>query len=105
MTLTALAALTLLWSPVTLDCLGGAESGVVYEVAYLYRECHPIPGCVECDGCPDCDECSTFAVRFETRETRWETELGDDPPQVGAGYFYEVRDRDGAGNRQEAACP
>lgn len=94
--ITALAALTLLWPAVTIDCAGGPESGVVYEVAYLYREC---------DQGDDPPPCRTFAVRFETRDTSWSTEMGSDPPPVGAGYFFEVRDRDGAGHWSDECEP
>ena len=87
-----LAALTLLWAPVTLDCLGGPESGVVYEVAYMYRTCQ---GYISLDPPP----CDTFAVRFETTATEWQTEIGEADPPAGAAYWYEVTSlRDGAGN-------
>ena len=92
--LASLLALTILWPAVVVDCAGGPESGVVYEVAYLYRACTWVAGC------DDCQECGTFAVRFETRDTSWSTEIGSDPPPRGAAYFFEVTDRDGAGNEQ-----
>lgn len=92
----ALAALTLLWSPVALDCLGGPESGVVYSMAYLYREC---------EQGDDPPPCRTFAVRLDTRDTSWSTEIGSDPPPRGAAYFFEVTDRDGAGNWSDSCAP
>lgn len=93
----ALLSLTLLWSPVTIDCLGGPESGVVYEVSYMYRVCETV-------GLDEPPPCATFFVRFETDETRWETTAGEPDPPPGAGYWYQVSDHDGAGNWSDDPC-
>jgi len=90
-------ALVLSWLPVTLDCRGGPESGVVYEVSYLWREC---PGYMLDEPPP----CGTFTVRRMQEEARFETAIGNADPQVGAGYWYEIRARDGAGNWSGGPC-
>jgi len=85
--LALLAALTITWPAVTLDCLGGQESGVVYEIKYLWREGD-----------------ARFFVCSEQAETQWTTAIGSPDPPLGAGYWYEIRDHDGAGNWSNGAC-
>jgi hypothetical protein len=86
----ALLALTIAWLPVVEDCLGLPEGEVVYEVSYLWRECR--------DVWTETPTCDVFAVKVLTESTEWTTVIGNEPPQVGAGYWYQVRARDGAGN-------
>jgi hypothetical protein len=77
-------------SPVDTDCLGLPESGVVYEVNSLWRECRAVA-----TGRP---VCSTFQVQFMQEETSCETVIGSPDPPVRSGYWYLIPSRDGAEN-------
>ena len=92
---TSLLAAILLWFPVTLDCDGSPESGVAYEVSYMYRICPE----THLDAPPPC---STFFVRLLQDEPYFATAIGDDPPGPSEGYWYQIRIRDGAGNWSDA---
>lgn len=88
------------WDPVELDCLGLPDSGVHYEVAYMFRECDL--------WWKDSDSifppfCSTLAWRRTQDDTSFRS-LGADPPPVGAAIWWEITAIDGAGNRDTDPC-
>lgn len=86
------------WDPVELDCLGMPESGVSYEVSYMYRKCDA--WWLDGDD-PIQPFCSALVWKRVQQDTSFET-LGEDPPPVGAAYWYEVVSIDGAGNRSDS---
>lgn len=93
--MTALLALLLSWSPVVTDCLGFFEDHVTYEVSFVSWECWQL----------DTEEpvCAVDRIRRMQDETEaqfWPPAA----PKPGAGYWYEIRSRDLAGN-WSGECP
>lgn len=97
--LPAILAILFLWSPVVETCRGEATQGVTYRVSYVYAACTNLSGDWEAVGC------SRFVAQVDTGyETRWETEIGQDDPPVGAGYWYEVTAVNALGHRSSEDC-
>lgn len=68
----------------------------MYEVNFMWRQCRNVATATPV--------CSEFRVQLMQAETSWETIIGSPDPPVGAGYWYLIRARDGAGNWSDDAC-
>jgi len=88
--------LLLSWTAVTEDCLGMPETVNHYEVHFMYRVCRDW----DMDWPPPCD---TFTLVTDEPTTEFRT-LGNDPPQVGSAWWYDIETVDGAGNRSDGPC-
>ena len=102
--LALIAALTISWLPVTLDCLGGQEAQpVTYLVPFNVGEMAWYPGCPD-DADGNRQECASWTL------SEWdvgEATTFEEPPDPPVGQVYMRGDAitvDPAGNRSDGAC-